>query len=317
MSDDKKQKGSWRLLLVAVALGSVIFVGYKNKDREWAEWTGFGETTVTTTKKLETDKKGNIIKKTPINEQIRSRKTFWDLLELSSRLAVPILLAVFGYQVQKRDKEREKDEQTRRETEQKEEQNRREKEQEAQAQLEREIAQNNLAEEAIQAYLDNMAKLLLDKELRSELFSNDQSNSSDNDNKDNPVINVARTQTITILRRLEGDTDRQNRIINFLRDAKLYDFILKNASLSGINLSQADLRKANLQQANLQQANLEKAVLITANLQKVDLRKANLEKAVLIMANLEKAVLIMANLEKADLRKEKQIFNKQIFNKQT
>ncbi len=108
MSDDKKQKGSWRLLLVAVVLGSVIAVGYltyKNKDREWAAWTGFGGTKVITTN-TETDKQGQVVNITK-SEQTQSGKTLWDLLELSSRLAVPILLAVFGYQVQKKDKEKE------------------------------------------------------------------------------------------------------------------------------------------------------------------------------------------------------------------
>ena len=50
MSDDKKQKGNWRLLLVGVVLGSVITVGAfgiyhsvvnRAKTIKWANWTGF------------------------------------------------------------------------------------------------------------------------------------------------------------------------------------------------------------------------------------------------------------------------------------
>ncbi len=110
-----------------------------------------------------------------------------------------------------------------------------------------------------------MAEILLNKELTQKLFLNDnQSNSSD---KDNPVRDVARTITITILKKLEGDKDRQEIIIHFLRDTQLYGFILINAHLYGINLSQVYLRKANLQEAHLEKANLQHARLEEANLQ--------------------------------------------------
>ena len=301
MSDEKKPKSSWsinwRLLLVVVILVSLITVGdfriypsviniVKNLD---GDWTGFGETQVITTN-TEKDQQGQI-QKTTISEPTHSGKTFWDWLELGSRLAVPILLFFFGYQFQQRDKKRA------------EEQERLEKERaEEQAKLERGIAQDNLAEEAIQNYLDSMDKLLLDKELKKELFTYDKLKSLDNENNDNPVGDVARIITITILRRLENDRERQARIIHFLRDAELSEFILKNANLSGINLSQANLMSANLQEANLMSANLQGADLIGANLQGADLIGANLQGADLIGANLQSANLRSANLQGADLR---------------
>ncbi len=209
MSDDKKQKSNWGLVLVGVILVSVITVANSEQTIKWADWTGF------------------------------SGKTLWDLLELSSRLLVPILLFIFGLWFQNRDKKKEKEEQDRLERERQEQTELERKRAEQQAELEREIAKDNRAEEAIQAYLDNMAKLLIDEELRKELFLN--VNDKLNPGCDNPVINVVITQTITILRRLEGDIERQNRIIYFLRDAKLDEFILKNANLSRIQWPKAAL----------------------------------------------------------------------------
>lgn len=101
MRDGKKQKGNWRSLLLGVVLSSVIisvgYLIYKNKDREWAVWTGFGETKATTTITIEKDNQGQI-KKTPTSEQISSGKTLWDCLELA---AVPLLLAYLGHKFQK------------------------------------------------------------------------------------------------------------------------------------------------------------------------------------------------------------------------
>ena len=231
-----------------------------------------------------------------------SGKTLWDVLELSSRLAIPVLIAIFTYIVQKRDKEKT----------------------EEQAKVERQIAKDNLAEEAIKAYLDNMTKLLLDKQIRKELFPDnelklilnkelrkDKLKFLNKEDNDNPVRDVARTQTITILRRLENDKEHQTRIINFLRDAQLYEFIFQNANLSKIDLSQnnlynanlqnASLRGANLQDANLERANLQDANLAFANLQGTDLISANLPRANLGAAKLQKADLLFANLQNANL----------------
>ncbi len=62
-----------------------------------------------------------------------SGKKLWDVLELSSRLAIPVLIAVFTYVVQKRDKEKIKEQDERDK-----------KKAEKQAKVEREIASNNL-----------------------------------------------------------------------------------------------------------------------------------------------------------------------------
>ncbi|MDJ0647424.1 MAG: hypothetical protein QNJ60_01850 [Xenococcaceae cyanobacterium MO_188.B19] len=101
----KYKKLLFTLTLIAAGAYGIYCVN-TSKTLKWADWTGFGENKVSTTIKIEKDNTGKI-KRTPINEELRSGKTFWDWLELSSRLAVPILIAVFGYQVQQRQKEAE------------------------------------------------------------------------------------------------------------------------------------------------------------------------------------------------------------------
>lgn len=80
MSDDKKPKGNWRLLLVGIFLGSVItaeaflvFPSDFNKAKN-VNW-GFGQTKVITTN-TETDKQGQVVKITE-SEQTQPGKTFW------------------------------------------------------------------------------------------------------------------------------------------------------------------------------------------------------------------------------------------------
>ncbi len=131
-------------LAIVIAFISCAYVFH------WS-WTGFvKDTTTELTRERKTET--SPIEKFTETTKYQSEKTLWDWLELVGTLAVPILLFILGYQFQQRDKEKEKAEQDRRENEQK-----------AQTKLEREIAQDNLAEETIQAYLDNMANLLLDK----------------------------------------------------------------------------------------------------------------------------------------------------------
>ena len=288
---DNKQKRvidsrSVRFILVSViAVGTFyIYPTFVNssqnsivhtvKNLDW-DWTGFGEIKVTTKKtETKTEKDGKIT----ISEQTHPGKKLWDWLELNSRLAVPILLAFFGHRVQLQ----------------------REKEQ-----------KDNLAEEAIQKYLDDMANLLLDKELTKQLFPNNKCKSVDNRDYDNPVTNVVSLKTIVLLKRLEEDKKRQNIIIYFLRTSKLYEFIFEKANLEKVNLHQANLEeanfhqaflwKANLQQANLEEANLQQAKLYQANLQGANLYKAKLQQAKLKGANLEEANLQQANLQGANL----------------
>ena len=193
------------------------------------------------------------------------------------------------------------------------------------AKLERDLENQRAQEAALEAYLDRMSTLLLDKELGESEASS-------------PVQDLARTRTITMLRR--SDVDRRNLVFNFLRAAKLlgeeekFYFGLKKhptepkqsekkvallskakmekmdlrgadlrgADLRGANLEGADLREADLKEAKLKGADLSRADLIGARLYNADLRGADLSGANLILATLILATLDGANLDGADLR---------------
>ena len=230
-----------RIVLVLVMTGGVFWfspkVSYfvvnvvntvKNSD---LKWTGFFKR-ITREEKIRNKTGLFIVNK----EHHHYGKTLWDFLELGGTLAVPIVIAVLGFQLQQGDKKR---------------------------------AEENLFEEAIQVYLDDVGQLLLDKELRKELFPNVNDRLKPLD-YDNPVREIVRVKTTTILRRLQRDKPRQKRIITFLKDARLFEFIFKNAHMSEIDLSglylQTDLSYASLENADLTGADLKNAKLIKTNL---------------------------------------------------
>ncbi|BAZ18815.1 pentapeptide repeat protein (plasmid) [Calothrix sp. NIES-4071] len=172
------------------------------------------------------------------------------------------------------------------------------------ANAEKEIADANLREEALQAYIDRMAEILIDKDRRLELLPDNNNNT----HTDNPVRDVARVRTTTILRRLEGDKQRQGHVLDFLRDSELLDFILSGANLSNANLSNANLSGANLSDANLGNANFSNANLSGANLSGANLSyPAYFSGIDLISANLSNANLSGANFSGANLTNVEQI----------
>ena len=179
-------------------------------------------------------------------------------------------------------------------------------------------ALDNQQDTALKDYIDKMSELLLLKEW----------NESQPENK---VHKIARTRTLTVLRRL--DANRKSIVLQFLYENGLINkdkFIidlqeadlseaylgsnnryhganLGDAHLRYVNLSKAMLRLTILQGANLQHTNLRGANLITAflqgaNLQDADLQDANLQGADLQGANLQGANLQGANLQDAHLR---------------
>jgi len=144
---------------------------------------------------------------------------------------------------------------------------------------------------ALQAYLDQMSHLLLDKDLRSaEPF-------------DNASV-VARARTLTVLRRL--DPVRKGEVVRFLIEAKLVaqerDRALPVISLKDADLSGARLWSVTLSGADLNNADLQGAFLLQAILPDAQLMQANLSNANLRSTNLSGAQLSSANLSNADLR---------------
>jgi hypothetical protein len=157
----------------------------------------------------------------------------------------------------------------------------------AEREAEREIASDRLREAALQAYLDRMTDLLLEKDLRTS-------------QADDEAQAVARARTVTTLRQL--DTARRDILLGFLSQAGLIGS--KEARvrlLSRANLSEADLRWANLVGADLSWSDLRWADLSWALLIGADLREASLYRANLIGANLRGADLRGASLGQTDL----------------
>lgn len=144
---------------------------------------------------------------------------------------------------------------------------------------EREISTDRQREDALQAYLDRMADLLLKDKLGS--------------TKKREVRDVARTRTLTVLRSL--DKKRKGFVLRFLYEAGL----ISHKPI--INLDRADLKGANLTGAFLSEAFLEGVDLSEAKLNKVSLNKAFLGGANLSEADLTEAYLAEANLVGADL----------------
>jgi uncharacterized protein YjbI with pentapeptide repeats len=145
----------------------------------------------------------------------------------------------------------------------------------------RDLEVQHAQENALPAYLDQMVRLLNDKDRplrRSE--------------RDEEVSNLAKWHTLRVLPRL--DSERKARVLLFLYETGL---IIKERSV--VDMLGADLRAANLGGANLRGVDLRGADLSTANLGGADLRGADLNGANLREANLSRADLISANLSGA------------------
>ena len=157
---------------------------------------------------------------------------------------------------------------------------------------ERAIAERRAEEAALEAYLGQMTTLLLEKSLRDAI-------------PENPVRDVARAWTLTVLRRVSGE--RKGVLLRFLQESRLIRIAgervvsLERADLSGADLRVADLKGADLRGVDLSIADLSIADLEDADLSGADRRRANLYKADLRYANLKGAKLQYANLQEANL----------------
>lgn len=210
-----------------------------------------------------------------------TRKTLWDWLQL---LIIPAVLAVGGYLFAFTISRNER------------------KAADRHNQTEREIAQDNQREDALQKYIDKMSELLLHEKLRES-------------KPEDEIRNVARVRTLSVLTQL--DTKRKGSIFHFLNESHLTGIInlngadlsgikahfidLSGAMLSGVNLSGADLGEADLSEADLSHAKLNYANLSDTNLEQANLSHAMLEGAYLFTANLRGANLENTILSKADL----------------
>src|SRR5215212_2513068 len=164
------------------------------------------------------------------------------------------------------------------------------------AEAERELAEQRAQDEALQAYLDQMSHLILDRQLL-EVEQGD------------PVHTLAQARTSTAILRL--DAEHNESVTHFLitsglsvrsKDSPrlLRGSTLSHANLSGADLSNALLLNANLIVADLSGADLSNALLDNADLV-ADLSNADLSGASLLGADLRDANLLGADLRDANL----------------
>jgi uncharacterized protein YjbI with pentapeptide repeats len=164
-----------------------------------------------------------------------------------------------------------------------------------------EIASQRAQDEALQAYLEQVGQLLLEKNLRDSEVGSE-------------VSTLARTQTLSVLNRLDGPRKRsvlqflyesslimKSHVVVNLNGADLREINLFAAALSRAWLSEADLSGSRLSAANLHAADLHSANLSEVDLSAANVSDANLNRANLTEADLSAANLIGANLHKADL----------------
>src|SRR5215211_6152749 len=169
------------------------------------------------------------------------------------------------------------------------------------AEAERELAEQRAQDEALQAYLDQMSHLILDRQLL-------EAQPGDS------VHTLAQARTSTAILRL--DAEHNESVTPFLINSGLAvrseasarllrGSTLSHAKLSGAHLPNADLGDAELNGADLSDALLDNADLIAhladANLSGANLIGADLSDGNLFSADLSDANLIGADLSRADL----------------
>jgi uncharacterized protein YjbI with pentapeptide repeats len=203
-------------------------------------------------------------KKAP-DEEVQPAKTLWDWLQL---LIVPTILigVTFVWSAT----------QTRSD-------NRREDRRIA---ADRAAAEEARRDATFEAYLNQMSRLMLDKKLLTS-------------KRGDAVRAVARTVTLTALRRLDGE--RRGAVVRFLAEARLLEGQTPRVFLQGADLREAVLTQAFLVRAYLGGADLRGAALSGAVLGEARLSNANLMDADLRGANLSGASLARAKLKDADL----------------
>jgi len=203
--------------------------------------------------------------------------TLWDWLKL---LIVPAVIAAGGFWFNQQQQERQRQDDLSKQAIQRED-NRLQQEREL------EIENQRAQDEALQAYLDQMGQLLLDKEqpLR-------QSKEEDKGRT------LARARTLTVLTRLEKG-ERKGSVVRFLFESGLINKDHVVLDLRGeADLSGTDLNGANLEDANLFMADLSGANLIRSDLSGANLSGADLSMAILSGADLEDAKVTEEQLAK-------------------
>lgn len=156
------------------------------------------------------------------------------------------------------------------------------------------IASEKQRKDDLQAYIDKISELLLEKHLRES-------------KPDDEVRKIAWVRTMTVLRGL--DPIRKGSVLQFLYESGLISgdkdkvvIHLQEADLNGANLTRIFLNGVNLSRADLNEAILHRTKLTNTILEFADLRGANIREADHIRCDLSRADLSGAILIGANLR---------------
>ena len=246
-------------------------------------------------------------KKSNREQTEETKKSRWGFRGMTVRewlelLIVPVVLSLITVVFTWQQNERQQDLETKRT-------NQAQKIEDQRAEAERELAEQRTQDETLQAYLDQMGSLLLEKDLRES-------------QEDSDVRRLARARTLVVLDVL--DSPRQNRVLRFLEETELIQarppdrppiISLKYASLRGFELigkqllRSTDLTQAGLAGAELSVTHLEGTDLSLAHLGEANLRDAYLNDAKLNGAYLYDTDLRGADLSGADLSDDEGSFN--------
>jgi uncharacterized protein YjbI with pentapeptide repeats len=159
------------------------------------------------------------------------------------------------------------------------------------AKAERKLAKQRAQDEALQAYLDQMSTLLLERDLRSSTQGGASEASIE-------ARTLARARTLTVLPRLNGE--RKRSVLQFLSESGListkHEIVGADISveqgiveLDGADLSESDLSDADLKNALLYDTNLRNGILRGADLSDADLSYADLDEADFTQQQFEEA----------------------------
>lgn len=236
-------------ILLVVAL---VFVGYR------VPWTGFAST-VTKEVTRTTEAGGQ-----EVTVETQHEKKLWEWLGLAGVLAVPVVLSIGGLWYNHRQTQREQGRI------------------EAEKEREEMAASQRAQDAALQAYLDQMSNLIVDRGLRNQPKASD-------------LHKIAQARTIAIL--LGMDESRKRRPLKLVYELRLIDkddplIRLTNAGLDNAHLKEATFHDACLRCVDLRCADLEGADLNGCDLSYADLRGANLKDASLASVSLRGANLL-------------------------
>jgi uncharacterized protein YjbI with pentapeptide repeats len=214
-------------------------------------------------------------------------RQLWDWLQL---LIVPLVIAAIGFWFTASQNARQQEIENQRAQQA-------QKIEDERAKAERALAKQSAQDEALQAYLDQMSSLMLEKNVPES-------------ERGDAVYTLAQARTATVMTRL--DSGRNKTVLGFLWNAGLVGEssnssagesinLFRNIDLRGADLQGRTLTEAPLRGASLDHADLRGAILVQANLRGAYLGSTKLSDAIMSHADLSNATLFGADLKGAHL----------------